>query len=245
MPVGDISGWRQVFKDDFTTDAPLGSWAVSDYHQGVNSPAYSSRWTGYPSAWHDTSGNGWYDQGKTISVLNGVLNMNIHTENGTHEVAAPVPFIPGADGNNALTSGRYVVRFRSDAIPGYKTAWLLWPSSDVWPRDGEIDFPEGNLDGSISAFMHRMNGTSGSDQDYYSSGGATYTSWHTAIIEWKGGQSLSFILDGQTIGTSTSRVPSTPMQWVLQTETNLDGYSPSDSASGNLQIDWVTVYVPA
>jgi hypothetical protein len=242
MPVGDITGWKQVFTEEFTTDAPLGSWAIPDYHKSVNASAYASKWTGYPNTWHDTSGNGIYDQGKTISVSGGVLNMNIHTENGVHEVAAPVPFIPGADANNAMTSGRYVVRFRSDAIPGYKTAWLLWPSSDTWPRDGEIDFPEGNLDSTISGFMHRMNGTSGGDQDFVSSNGVSYTGWHTAVTEWRGGQSLSFILDGKNLGTLTSRVPSTPMQWILQTETNLDGYAPNNSAAGNLQIDWVTVY---
>ena len=31
------------------------------------------------------------------------------------------------------------------------TGWALRP------RDGEIDFPEGDLDGAISAFMHRQD----------------------------------------------------------------------------------------
>jgi len=74
----------------------------------------------------------------------GVLDNVIHTENGVHMVSAPEPVIPG--GNPGVPYGRYVVRFRSDAIAGYKTAWLLWPNSDNWPTDGEIDFPEGNLD---------------------------------------------------------------------------------------------------
>ena len=42
-------------------------------------------------------------------------------------------------------------------MDGYKVAWLLWPKSGVWPRDGEIDFPEADLIGTISAFMHRQN----------------------------------------------------------------------------------------
>jgi hypothetical protein len=32
------------------------------------------------------------------------------------------------------------------------------------------------------------------------------------------------------------------MHWVLQTETQLSGGPPADSAAGNVQIDWVTAY---
>jgi hypothetical protein len=245
MPIGDINGWRQVFTDDFVTDSPIGGWAIPDWKQGVVSSAYHNKWTGYPYPWTDTSKNGRYDQGRVISTVGGLMNMYIHSENGEHLVAAPVPIIPGADSNLGLTAGRYVMRFRADQVHGYKTAWLLWPTSDVWPRDGEIDFPEGNLDSSISAFMHNMNGTSGGDQAYFSSNGVTYSSWHTAVLEWKAGQSCSFYIDGNLVGTTTSRVPSTPMHWILQTETNLDGYAPDNSAAGNVQIDWISVYVPA
>jgi beta-glucanase (GH16 family) len=155
-----------------------------------------------------------------------------------------VPIIPDAvDSAGGLLYGRYAVRFRSDPIPGYKTAWLLWPEhNEDWPEYGEIDFPEGNLDGTISAFMHRWNGTSGSDQDAYTTD-ARYTSWHTAVIEWTPDY-VNFILDGTLIGKSTSRIPQGSMHWVLQTETNLDGYEPDDSAQGHVQIDWVAVYVP-
>jgi hypothetical protein len=77
--------------------------------------------------------------------------------------------------------------------------------SGVWPRDGEIDFSEGDLQGSIGAFMHRQNGTSGGDQDGYRTS-ARFTDWHTAVVEWKP-NFCRFILDGTIVGTSTSRVP--------------------------------------
>ena len=56
---------------------------------------------------------------------------------------------PSADRNQFY--GWYEVRFRTGATDGYKLAWLLWPKSSVWPREGEIDFPEGDLVGSIGA----------------------------------------------------------------------------------------------
>jgi beta-glucanase (GH16 family) len=253
MPVGDIPGWHQVFADDFITDAPVGTFSGCSQPSGGTiltahctglPPSVAAKWFAYPDGWKDTTGHGTYYPSKVMSIQNGVLNLYIHTENGVHMVAAPVPKIPGGSGSDAgLLHGRYVVRFRSDALPGYKTAWLLWPDSGVWPGDGEIDFPEGNLDGTINAFMHYMNATSGSQQDAYSTT-ATYPTWHTAVIEWMPSY-CSFSLDGTVIGTSTSNIPSTPMHWVLQSETTTDGLVPSDTTAGNIQIDWVAVYTPA
>jgi hypothetical protein len=62
--------------------------------------------------------------------------------NGRPRVCAPAPKIngPSADRRNQLY-GRYEARFRADATDGYKLAWFLWPKSDVWPRDGEIELP--------------------------------------------------------------------------------------------------------
>jgi Glycosyl hydrolases family 16 len=225
MPFSDLPGWKLVMNDDFNTNVALGSFPS----------AVSSKWSAYPSGWTDTSKHGVYSP-QIISVANSMMDMYLHTENGVHMVAAPLPVIPGGD----QLYGRYAIRFRADPVVGYKTAWLLWPKSGTWPRDGEIDFPEGNLNQTISGFMHRQGATSGSDQ-YAASTSATFGGWHTAIIEW-GPSQLRFILDGSVIGTTTSRIPNTPMHWVIQTETALDGSTPSASAAGHVQVDWVAVW---
>jgi beta-glucanase (GH16 family) len=252
MPVGDLSGWHQVFADDFSADpsVPVGGFSgcvdganvMSSNCSGLPS-SVGAKWWAYPDGWKDTSGNGTYTPSQVVSIENGVLNYNMHTSGGVHMVAALVPKIPGGANNNGLMYGRYVVRFRADALPGYKTAFLLWPDSGAWPRDGEIDFPEGNLNSTISAFMHYQGATAGSQQAAYPTG-VTYTSWHTAVIDWTPG-SCRFTLDGTVIGTSTSNVPNTPMHWVLQAETALDGTIPSNTTAGNIQIAWVTAYTPA
>lgn len=226
MQTGDLTGWKQVFSDDFVTPVTIGQFPGTIYANG---------WSVYPDGWTDTSKHGIYSPSKVLSVTGGVLDMYIHTEKKTHLVAAPLP----NKGQNQLY-GRYSVAFKSDAIPGYKTAWLLWPQSETWPRDGEIDFPEGDLPGKIQAYMHRQNATTGSDQDAFSTA-ATYTTWHVATTEWSPNK-LVFILDGAVIGTVTNRVPNTPMHWVLQTETALDGSTPSDTAAGHVQIDWVSMW---
>jgi Glycosyl hydrolases family 16 len=228
MPVGDLPGWRQIFTDDFTANVPLGAFPTGS----------NGRWSSYPTPWRDTSKNGAYSTARVVSVANGMLDKYLHYEDGDYRVAALMPVLPGG-GTNQLY-GRYAIRFRADAVPGYKVAWLLWPQSGTWPRDGEIDFPEGSLTGTIDAFMHRQGGTSGGDQDAYGTG-AGFTSWHTAVIEWAPND-VKFYLDGSLVGHSTSRVPNTPMHWVIQTETNLSSTKPPVDAAGHVQIDWVAIW---
>lgn len=232
MPVGDLPGWRQIFAEDFPTNAALGSFP---------GPGYSARWSVYPDGTRDTAGqNGKpsrYYPSKVVSVRGGVLHKYLHTENGTPMAAALLPKTAAPQ-----TYGRYAVRFRADSLAGFKAAWLLWPDSGRWPHDGEIDFPEGNLNGTIYAFMHHLGATSGSQQDWFKTD-ATFTDWHTAVIEWAP-EGVTFILDGRIIGVSTQRIPNTPMHYVLQTESCLYECPTADTA-GYLQIDWVAIYTLA
>lgn len=249
MPTGNIPGWRRVFADNFTTDVPVGgfsgcTWTTSLTHSnctGLPRAVRAKLWA-YPDTWHDTSGRGEYYPSQVLSIHNGVLDFHLHTANGVHMVAAVLPKIQGTADGTGLKYGAYAVRFKAAALPGYKVAWLLWPDSNIWPSDGEIDFPEGSLDGTIDAFMHHMGATTGSQQNAYATS-QRFSKWHTAIIEWTPTY-CRFILDGRTIGTSVASIPSDPMHWVLQAETALNGSPPADSTSGNILVDWVVAYTP-
>jgi beta-glucanase (GH16 family) len=154
-------------------------------------------------------------------------------------VAAPVPKVNGAGKPEGRLYGRYSVRFKSEAMSGYKMAWLLWPDSDNW-NDGEIDFPEAGLNETVGGYMHYRNNPS--SQDWYRAAG-TVNAWHTATIEWTPA-SVRFLLDDAVVGISsdTSKIPNTPMHWVLQTETAITNRAPATNASGHLLIDWVAAY---
>lgn len=232
MPVGDLPGWHQIFADDFTADAPLGSWLTT----------YGGRWRAYPEPWRDTSKRGMYSPGKVLSASNGLLDMYIHSENGQPYVAAPEPKINGS-GARGQTYGRYSVKFRvPTALPGYKTAWLLWPDSNN-SAEGELDFPEGNLSAgsTIHAYAHDVNGVH-SHNAFAANSNQTYTSWHIATIEWRP-TGVTYFLDGVNLGTAPlSGTPKTPMHWILQTETALGGDAPLASTAGHVQVDWVTAY---
>ncbi|GCF10033.1 glycoside hydrolase family 16 protein [Dictyobacter arantiisoli] len=232
IPNGDLAGWRQIFAEDFNTNVPAGSFPGS---------IYGNEFTTYADGTPDTAGQqgapSRYYPSKVASVSNGLLDLYLHTENGTPMAAA---FLPKLQGNHLY--GKYTIRFRADNLPGFKTAWLLWPDDNIWPSHGEIDFPENGLDGTINAFMHHLGASSGNDQDTYTTS-ANDQSWHTTSIEWTP-NSVNFILDGQSIGTSTTRIPNGPMHWVIQTESCLPT-CPAASTAGYIQIDWITAYTPA
>ncbi|MEQ4519837.1 glycoside hydrolase family 16 protein [Pseudarthrobacter sp. B907] len=239
LPVGDLPGWKQVFTEDFTQgDVPLGAFP---------GPAYQGRWSaGYKDGTPDTAGqasggkSGYYPS-RVLSVSNGVLDWFMHSENGVFMGAAPTPRIPNASTAppraNSLLYGRVSVRFRADSLAGYKTAWLFWPDSGVWPRDGEIDFPEGQLSDIIYGAAHYAAPQDGFDKFDSTS---TFTSWHIATTEWSPGR-VEFLLDGRSLGASTTLVPSTPMHYILQTEACLPA-CPAPQTQGHVQLDWIAVW---
>jgi hypothetical protein len=241
LPVGDLPGWQQVFTDDFSTNAPLGSFSgctTNGFTCSGLPQAVRDKWFAYPDGWSDSK-SGTYAPSKVMSIQNGLMNLYLHSENGAHLVSAPMPKIPGTSAKLGMTYGRYAARLRADSLHGYETAWLLWPDSEVWPRDGEIDLPEGYLDSYMCMFLHHQGGTSAGDQDGWCST-TTYTNWHTIVLEWAPSVA-NFYIDGKLIMASTSRIPNTPMHWVLQTDT-APCCAPDNTTAGNLQIDWVAVW---
>jgi Glycosyl hydrolases family 16 len=230
MPSVSAPGWRRVFADDFTQDVPVGSFPS----------AVSASWFAYRNGLKDSGRHGTYMPSKVVSIANGTMSLHLHTELGVHEVAAVLPIIKGAHGRDGgLLYGRYTIRIRADVVRGYKLGVVLWPDSNAWPKDGEIDFPEADLGKSIHGFVHYQKGVSRSDQAGFVSS-ATYAKWHTATITWLPG-SVTFQLDGHLVGRVRKRIPNTPMHLVIQAETKIGSSVPAASAAGNVQIDWLTI----
>ncbi len=237
---GDLPGWKQIFEEDFSAgDVPVGAFPGD---------LYSARWSaGYQDGTPDTAGqlnggkSGYYPS-KVLSVKDGALDWYLHSENGISMGAAPQPKIPNASANptrqNSLLYGRYSVRFKADSLAGFKTAWLFWPDSGVWPRDGEIDFPEGDLAGTIFGAVHYPQ--SGADAFDKIESPLYFTSWHVATTEWSPGR-VEFFLDGQSIGVSTTAPPTTPMHFILQTESCLPDF-PRPETAGHDSLAWISIW---
>lgn len=241
MPTANLAGWRHLFADDFTKDAALGSWAnVCSPDDDVYTGAQGQKWKTYPNCYLDTYQKRPYRPEAVLSVGSGMLDFHLHRVDGVPAGANPSPVIAG--GSQYQTYGRYSARMRvrieSGDMSEYHVAWLLWPQSEQWPQDGEIDFPEGGLNGTAKGYHHHAgpvgcgNGCVEAARDI----GARFTDWHTYTIEWSPGR-LRMLLDDEVVLDTTANVPSGPMRWQLQTETNGNGNS-----SGHLQVDWVSVW---
>lgn len=233
-PKADLPGWKHLFADDFTKDAPVGSWDNgTDANKVVYVGAQGQQWRTYPSNYLDTYQRRPYRPKEVLSVSNGMLTFDLHPVQGQPAGANPSPIL--ANGSQYQTYGRYSARLRVDNanLSEYHIAWLLWPQSEQWPADGEIDFPEGALNTTAGAFHHYARASGG--QDAFDTG-AKFTDWHIYTIEWSPGR-VRFLLDDAVVMESTNYVPSKPMRWQLQTETNGSG-----SHRGNLLVDWVSVW---
>lgn len=230
MPTANLPGWTLAFNDDFLTPVPLGQWPA----------AVSAKWDAYPYPWKDYTGGTYWPE-KTFSQHDSMLDYYLHSEGGVWVNGAPVPKI----GNQLY--GRFAARLQvqpgAAGLKGYYAAWLLWPQSETWPRDGEIDFPEGGLTGSISGFMHHQGATAGSDQDAFPTAVPFIGGWHDIVTEWTP-SAVRYYLDGTLIGTSTSRLPNTPMHWVMQVTLDPAG-PPAAGVDGHILVDWVAAWTYA
>lgn len=220
---------RVLFSDGFSTPVARGNFLRSPY-----APSYLA-YTG-----RDTSGHGIYDPNRVLSVHDGVLDYYLHTEAGAPRVAALVPLPGGRWGGQRY--GTYTVRFRADALPNYKVAFLLWPDSNNWSQ-GEIDFPEGPLNGTFYAASLRT-GTPATRAGAHFDGvtaGASFAAWHTATTVWAPGR-VTWYLDGRPIGSTAVATPTSPMHMVLQVETMDAGApAPAPSVAGHVYVDGVTI----
>jgi hypothetical protein len=252
MPAGNLTGWKQVFADDFTGTVPVG--AFSDCNHNVDTPqaycgglknygSYYANWWAYPNGWDDTAQEcvkqesgcpdpsihppigGGYQPEKAVSVSNGAMHINMYRpSSGPNVVATMVP-----RKCMAQEYGRYVERFKVvHADAGFKSAHLFYDNGY------EMDYPEDDYGDTISAYTHP------GEQNF--STNVTWTGgWHTTAIEWTS-SSIKYYMDGKLIGTATKSIPHFKMTWALQNESSILGPYAKAGASAQLDEDWVACY---
>lgn len=232
LPVGDVTSngrtWRQSYAEDFTKPAALGT--VASVYPGM----------GLYDGFQDTSGLGTYAPAKVLSVADGNLDFDFHSEDGRPLVAAVMP-----DGYAPHTTARVSIRYKTTVTDGYKFVGMLWPSSDEW-NDGEIDWPESLTLGASPRPASAIPGTYANRHVKYDRSVQVHaktdtTEYHVATTEWDAGI-VRFYWDGELVSSTTEAVPTKPMRVTLQGETWTDhGAVPTD-ASGTVSVDWISIW---
>lgn len=240
-PRAALPGWKEILVDDFTTDAPVGTFANDECDNPgkiVYTGTENSRWRTYPECYTDTFNGNPYRADEVLSVHDGALDYDLHEVDGVRAGANLSPVIAGND--QAQLYGRYSARIKvsNPLITGYRLAMLLWPDSEIWPTEGELNFPEGELTGPIRGYHHfaepdaTPNSQAISQYDY-----SGFTDWRVVTTEWTP-DTVRFILDGKVLLESHRGVPNTPMRWQLQLESSLY----PELGGGHFYVDWVAVH---
>ncbi len=236
-----------IYQDNFTTDVPLGAFSDCDHNVGTSAvycaglapyPSVEANWWSYPTGWADTATErhlpvgGFYDPATTVWISGGEMHIRMwRGATGSNHSATMVPKVA-----IGMLYGQFSETFTvSKVAPGFKSAHLLWP--DATCPGCEIDFPEGDWDGSIEAFNHPKGG---GPQDFFDNG-TPWTGWHTSTIQWTPGE-VKFILDGKLMGESRNNVMDTPAEWDIQNESSLDGQTAAPNSSAEIDIKSVSVY---
>lgn len=233
-------GFAYSYGEDFSRDAALGQFGT----------VYGVNWPGLDGANIDTSGHGSFRPDQTISASNSLLHIDAKYDAASGEYRGsniyPQPPAGVNGGSQEYLGMRWSIRMRArGAGHGYKTAYLLWPSTYVWD-DGEIDFPEGGIDGTANGFSHAAGIGNPGTNTLAVGTSALYSEWHTYTSEWipkttTTTGSVEFFLDGTSIGKTTTNVPSKAMHIELKTETALEGTVPPTATAWTIDVDWIVV----
>lgn len=199
--------------DDFTDTASLGGWSL------------------YKAHGHD--GNG-LRVPEAIGVADGVMTITGDLQGNSGGMA----WWPGQ------TYGRWEVCAKSSvASPNYHSVVLLWPDSENWPADGEIDFMEildpqrQTVTASLNHRSPKIPTAPGDDPNFRASIQIDATQWHSWAVEWSPARVAGFV-DGMRWFEVTDHIPQNAMHLCLQ----LDNFGGDISAGGQQIVDWVRQY---
>lgn len=136
------------------------------------------------------------------------------------------------------TYGKYEIRSRMDNGAGYNKAELLWPSSERWPRDVEIDISE-IFDGSYDQFGSFVHYGIDHKRLHKTTKDVNTSQWHTYGVEWEPSK-VTYFFDGKPIWTVTepAAIPHTKHFLGIQ----LDVSRSSHKVNTSLHVDYVKVW---
>lgn len=217
------AGWGPLrFADDFTgTTLNTGKWSVYDDPDG-KVPRSADR----------------------VGVAGGELRIAGYVGTDGKDRSG------GLSSNLNLKYGHVDVCFRVDQGAGYSAILLMWPQSEKWPDDGEIDISEVNMGARAytNSFVHNHPNNDRLGHKTV----ADFTRWHVMGMDWTPGH-VTFSLDGVKQWTAgldprtAGLVPTTSaMHLAIQFDQGCDPFVECRDAHTPEKVvmhtDWVRIY---
>ena len=189
---------------------------------------------------------------KELTVSDGELHIHSHGKDptGAANYSGALAWTLGA-GNQ--TYGVWAVRARFDPGTGYGPAILLWPQSNSWPHDGEIDLVESVQPTRDTALASVHWGDTPPGQRESGKLLGDFTRWHVYTVDWEPTY-VSIAVDGTVVydtrhSSQNPVIPSKPMHLVIQQEPGPFGGAnwivPPNSSTPDdvvVHVDWVRIY---
>ncbi|MGX1159772.1 glycosyl hydrolase family 16 [Arthrobacter sp. SLBN-100] len=136
--------------------------------------------------------------------------------------------------------GRWEVRAAGSGDNEYHMVSILWPDSENWPCDGEVDYAETTGDWNLIQFFHHY-GCSNSQTS--ASKTLDVTQFHNYAVDWSPNGIVGYV-DGVKWfeDNNSAHQPPGSMHQTLQ----LDWFPDSTAnGAGEMRVDWVRVYAAA
>ncbi|WP_332761935.1 CBM96 family carbohydrate-binding protein [Pseudarthrobacter sp.] len=136
--------------------------------------------------------------------------------------------------------GRWEVRAAGSGDNEYHMVSILWPDSENWPCDGEVDYSETTGDWNLITFFHHY-GCSNSQTS--ASRALDVTQFHNYAVDWSPNGIVGYV-DGVKWfeDNDPAHQPPGSMHQTLQ----LDWFPDSTAnGAGEMRVDWVRVYAAA
>jgi beta-glucanase (GH16 family) len=209
-------------------------WQRSGGDEFDDSELDSKAWTPYDSVGGFGTG---YRKPEAISQSDGML-----------KITARGDVSGGMSDNTGQLYGRWEFRARTDPGRGFGSAILLWPDSENWPADGELDMmevPSENRD--LAHFVTHWE-EDGADTVNGTSVPGDFSQWHTFTMEWLPDR-ITWYVDGVKKYETTDKkmIPTKPMHLTIQLDQGpqKDWILPRDETTPDelsLDVDWVRIY---
>lgn len=136
--------------------------------------------------------------------------------------------------------GRWEVRAAGSGDNEYHMVSILWPDSENWPCDGEVDYAETTGDWNVIKFFHHYGC---SNSQTWASRPLDVTQFHNYAVDWSPTGIVGYV-DGVEWfrDTDPAHQPPGSMHQTLQ----LDWFPDSTADGvGEMRVDWIRVYAAA